>query len=62
MAERYALNFIVIADRWPHSSRTTDQLKDRFSRVPIFPISANEGTGLPELIDHLDSCIGRMEV
>ena len=35
MAERYALNFIVIADRWPHnkdreSSRTTDQLKDRF--------------------------------
>ena len=31
MAEKFSLNFVVIADRWPHATpRTTDQLKDRF--------------------------------
>jgi GTPase len=56
--------WLIVANKMDleESNEFLDQLKDRFSRVPIFPISANEGTGLPELIAHLDACIGRMEV
>jgi GTP-binding protein len=33
------------------------RLKDRFKRVKIFPISANEGTGMDKLVAHLSKVI-----
>lgn len=54
--------WLIIANKidLPESEDFLKELQSRFNRVPIFPISANEGTGLKELVDHLDGCIGRM--
>jgi GTP-binding protein len=36
-------------------------LKDRFKRVKILPVSANEGTGMDKLVAYLDKTIGNEE-
>jgi GTP-binding protein len=55
--------WLILANKMdlPESEEYLAALRERFNRVPIFPISANEGTGMPELVAHLDECIGRME-
>lgn len=54
--------WLILANKidLPESEDYLKELQSRFKRVPIFPISADQGTGLPELIAHLDGCIGRM--
>jgi len=54
--------WLIIANKidLPESADYLKELELRFKRVPIFPISADQGTGLPELIAHLDGCIGQM--
>ena len=54
--------WLIVANKidLEESAEHLAELKSRFDRVPIFPISANEGTGLHELVKHLDGCIGRM--
>ena len=42
----------------PESEENISRLKDRFKRVKIFPISANEGDGMDKLVAHLDKVIG----
>lgn len=42
----------------PEAEEHAAQIKERFKRVRIFPISANEGTGLDKLKKYLDEKIG----
>lgn len=52
--------WLIIANKMdlPESSENLDRLKDRFKRIKILPISANDGTGLDKLVAHLDKVIG----
>jgi GTPase len=54
--------WLIIANKMdlPEAAEHLANLKDRFDRVPIFPVSADTGEGLPALLGHLDECIGRM--
>lgn len=42
----------------PEAEEYLNQLKERFKRIKIFPISANEGDGMDKLIAYLDKTIG----
>jgi GTP-binding protein len=42
----------------PEAEENIERLKDRFKRVKIFPVSANEGGGMDKLVAHLDKVIG----
>jgi GTPase len=54
--------WLIIANKidLPESADYLKELESRFKRVPIFPISADTGAGLPALVEHLDGCIGKM--
>lgn len=55
--------WIIVANKMdlPGSEENLEILKDRFKRVKIIPISANEGTGMDKLVAYLDKEIGNME-
>jgi GTPase len=42
----------------PEAAGLLEEFKDRFKRIKIIPISANEGEGMAELIAYLDKTIG----
>ncbi|MBL9113991.1 MAG: GTPase ObgE [Verrucomicrobiaceae bacterium] len=54
--------WLIIANKMDLESaaENLESLRERFSRVPIFPVSADTGEGLEELVRHLDGCIGQM--
>ena len=54
--------WLIIANKMDLESAADNlsSLRERFSRVPIFPVSADSGEGLSELVRHLDGCIGQM--
>jgi len=41
----------------PDAAQNLTRLKDRFKRVKVFPVSANEGTGMDKLVAHLSKVI-----
>lgn len=41
----------------PDAAGNLTRLKDRFKRVKVFPVSANEGTGMDKLVAHLSKVI-----
>jgi GTP-binding protein len=43
----------------PESEENLARLKERFKRIKIFPISANEGDGMEKLMAYLDKTIAR---
>lgn len=55
--------WIIVANKMdlPGSEENLEILKDRFKRVKIIPISANEGTGMDKLVAYLDKTIGSEE-
>ncbi len=59
LAER---QWLIIANKMdlPEAEEFLATLRERFNRVPIFPLSANDGTGIDALVAHLDGCIGQM--
>jgi GTP-binding protein len=46
----------------PEAAEHLKNLKDRFKRVKIFPVSANEGEGMDKFVEHLSKTIGHEEV
>jgi GTP-binding protein len=43
----------------PESEQNLERLKERFKRIKVFPISANEGDGMDKLMGYLDKTIAR---
>ena len=43
----------------PEAEENIERMKDRFKRVKVFPVSANEGGGMDKLVAHLDKVIGQ---
>jgi GTP-binding protein len=52
--------WIIVANKMdlPGAEENLAILKDRFKRVKILPVSANEGTGMDKLVAYLDKNIG----
>lgn len=55
--------WIIVANKMdlPGAEENLEILKDRFKRVKILPVSANEGTGLDKLVAYLEKNISRPE-
>jgi GTP-binding protein len=42
----------------PEAEANVKRFKDRFKRIKIFPLSANEGQGLDKLLSFLSTKVG----
>lgn len=54
-------SWCIIANKidLPEAAENIERLKERFKRIKIFPISANEGEGMQKLLNYLSEKIGQ---
>jgi GTP-binding protein len=57
-------HWIIVANKMDldDAQENIERLKDRFKRIKVFPISADDGRGIDDLIAYLDKRIGEMSV
>jgi GTP-binding protein len=57
-------HWFIVANKidLPEAAENLERLKERFKRIKLIPISADNGEGIEELKDYLDKRIGEMSV